>query len=350
MKKSLMKKLVLAGCLASFSSVLGMQNQDEGWFEAAKSGNLATIDRMIEGGVDLNTRDTEGNTALIIAAREGCLDVVNRLMSPSNNQVLSLVLGWKRGGRKLSKQSVRQWCYKAIDVDARNKKGETALIEAAFRGHYEIVRLLVYEGADVNATSKIFDSIINNNGTRDKYGGNTALIWAAQRGYFDMARFLIDADADIDAVDVCGETPLLHSVRSGYPNIAKLLIDAGADVNVAECVRSMSACRGRPILTLAIEEVGSSNLVRWLIKAGADIDATAPEAIYVQTPLTAAFGKDRWDIMRLLLKAGADVHELDDYRKGALIVTERGRKLLSLADKFVEAEAEHKMMQTKTLQ
>ena len=349
MKKSLMKKLVLAGCLASFSSVLGMQNQDEGWFEAARSGNLATIDRMIEGGVDLNTRDKEGNTALIIAARDGCLDVVNRLMSPSNNQVLSLVLGWKRGGRKLSKQSVRQWCYKAVDVDARNKKGETALIEAARRGHYEIVRLLVYEGADVNAASNIFDSIIiNNNGTRDKCGGYTSLILAAMLGHFDIARLLIDAGADIDAVDVCGETPLLHSVRCGYPNIAKLLIDAGADVNVAEGV--MDARRGRPILTLAIEEVGSSNLVRWLIKAGADIDATAPEAIYVQTPLTAAFGKDRWDIMRLLLKSGADVHELDDYRKGALMVTERGRKLLSLADKFVEAEAEHKMMQTKTLQ
>ena len=48
---------------------------------------------------------------------------------------------------------VEQLLRKGADVNARSKKGRTALMVAAQRGHTETVKVLIAAGADVNARS-----------------------------------------------------------------------------------------------------------------------------------------------------------------------------------------------------
>jgi ankyrin repeat protein len=85
------------------------------------------------------------------------------------------------------------------DVDIRNEAeytgtaGETALHCAAFWGHFEVAKLLIDRGADVNAL------------TQEK---GTPLHDAARMCNAKVARLLLDSGANRDARDKDGQTPL----------------------------------------------------------------------------------------------------------------------------------------------
>ena len=56
--------------------------QEAAFFDAAGSGDVATLESMLNGGVDVNVRDDSfGHTALIIASRRGHLPVVELLLA-----------------------------------------------------------------------------------------------------------------------------------------------------------------------------------------------------------------------------------------------------------------------------
>jgi len=70
------------------------------------------------------------------------------------------------------------------------------------------------------------------------------------------------------------------------------------------CTKSNCHNKGNQILMIAIEN-DHLNLVRWLIKAGADVNVIAK---YGMSPLTLAVRKENLDLVRLLINAGVDVN------------------------------------------
>jgi len=102
-------------------------------------------------GMDLDTLDEDGNTALMIAAKEGQLKDVNRLITPNNEQVLNLLLEWKRSNHKLNKQYIEQWKKSSLSfMNNRNLRGETALWLCLNHLHLDISEILMKEGAKCN--------------------------------------------------------------------------------------------------------------------------------------------------------------------------------------------------------
>jgi len=90
------------------------------------------------------------------------------------------------------------------------------LHRASQKGHKEIVKLLIAEGADVNA--------------KDKYG-MTPLHLAETK---EAAELLIANGADVNARTGDGQTPLLFAVMSGSKETVEILIAKGADVNAMD--------------------------------------------------------------------------------------------------------------------
>lgn len=160
---------------------------------------------------------------------------------------------------------------------------DAPVADAARRGDLAEVRLLLREGADVNAPSG---------------DGMTALHWAAQRGDAEMGATLLVAGARTSAGTRIGRyTPLHLAARAGHAEIVALLVEAGADPEV----RTTNS--GATPLHLAASS-GEAAAVAALLDAGAHVDAR--ESAWGQTPLIFAASAGRTAVVRALLEAGAD--------------------------------------------
>ncbi len=103
-----------------------------------------------------------------------------------------------------------------IDIDDVSC-GESLLTSATGNGNYEMCRLLLDNGANVNimGTERI-----------------SALLRAVQYGPINLCRLLIDSGADVNLVVKSGKT-VIYSAASRYDiELCRLLIDSGAVVTV----------------------------------------------------------------------------------------------------------------------
>jgi len=88
------------------------------------------VETLLASGVKLDARDKNGDTALIEAATIGNVDCLTTLIS------------------------------KNADVDAQNHDGVNALMKAAYSGKTDCVKLLILHGANVNAKDNKGDTAL----------------------------------------------------------------------------------------------------------------------------------------------------------------------------------------------
>jgi ankyrin repeat protein len=180
--------------------------------------------------------------------------------------------------------TIRSLLLEKVEIDARDSDGRTALLLATHRNHIEVARALIEAGADVNAKDNIHDSAYLYAGARghleilkmalahgadlkstNRYGG-TALIPASERGHVETVRTLIKAGVDVDHINKLGWTALLEAIILGnggasHQQIVQLLVDAKTNVNIADRdgVSPLRHARNR----------GFSEIEQILVKGGA---------------------------------------------------------------------------------
>jgi hypothetical protein len=88
--------------------------------EACASGNLAHLEQFLASGADVNVRDVENDTPLIVGSRNGHTEIVRFLMA------------------------------RGADLEAANNSRTTALSAASQGGHADVVKLLLASGANVS--------------------------------------------------------------------------------------------------------------------------------------------------------------------------------------------------------
>jgi ankyrin repeat protein len=118
--------------------------------------------------------------------------------------------------------------------------GETPLMSALYRGHFDVVSALIDLGAPLDAfaaaaTGRLAELLreIDRPGALNAfaYDGWTPLHLAAFFGHLDAARALLDAGADLSAVSRNGmrNTPLHAAAAGRHGDVARLLVERGAD-------------------------------------------------------------------------------------------------------------------------
>ncbi len=134
---------------------------------------------------------------------------------------------------------------RGVDPSARGNHGMTALHEAAWGGHLDLVRLLVEAGAAVDL--------------RERQFGATPVGWAAHGGRLNVVAYLLE-NAAVDLVDLVelGETGRVRTRVEGHP----------AEVDGADG-------SGAPLRAAAA--AGNLELLRVLLDAGADPGLTDRE-------------------------------------------------------------------------
>jgi len=105
---------------------------------ASYNGDLKKVLHLIKEGININIKDSNGDTALIKASRRGYLEIVKELIKADANS------------------------------DIQNTGGDNALILASINNYLEIVKELIKVGANTDLKNKynccaLCCSLINNN-------------------------------------------------------------------------------------------------------------------------------------------------------------------------------------------
>ena len=194
--------------------------EDARLVEAAASGDLESVMRMLDGGADVDSRDAEGRTAVTAAVYGDHLRVIEALIDAGadvdlqdGSRANALLATGETGNVEILRAVLRA----DPDLTRTNRFGGTALIPAADRGHVEVVRELVGTEIDLDHVNDL---------------GWTALLEAVILGdggaaHREIVRILVDAGADIGIADREGVTPLEHARRSGYDEIARIFANVG---------------------------------------------------------------------------------------------------------------------------
>ncbi|KAI1091703.1 ankyrin [Rostrohypoxylon terebratum] len=223
----------------------------------------------------------------------------------------------------------------------------TPLHTAICHGHESTARLLISRGASMNVSPRFLGSDPRH---------ITALHTACYSDLISVARFIMDEgyQTDVDVQDHVGSTPMSYAYYAGNWRAIDFLVEQGASVNAtlnsvtllnhacrecrfAEALRfidlgveistpteSLTQCCCRPIrsstrpiyLRESLQEGMRADVVKALIKAGADIEATDAR---MMTPLMKAALISVDKVVKVLLDEGADIHAQDADGETALI-------------------------------
>lgn len=163
--------------------------------------------------------------------------------------------------------------YESIESYSDNRG--TALTEALLNGHKDIAKLLIVNGANVNATYYSQDSNCPEwfFGEYDLASDSGVAWWLSDEELFNLC---LANGLEIDAEDNDGNTALVHAVRSS--NIKKVthLLENGANVNLYFQHEYMEKI---PLLVYAVTIHGeqktecSFDVVKALLKHGAPLSA-----------------------------------------------------------------------------
>ncbi|OWY49740.1 ankyrin [Alternaria alternata] len=190
---------------------------------------------------------------------------------------------------------VRQILLKTdTDPDTRDYQGWTALQQACSikinspesRNQEAIVRLLISQGADVNAAG-------------DKSFGKTALQATCYSGNERIVDLLLEKGAEVNEnfAPVGGQSPLVSAVWAGHLGIVKKLLNLGADIN-----QPGSEQFGHTALSAAAKQ-NNLKMLDFLIANGARTQESD-----VLFALRMALYHDSLDTARRLLEQNPDVN------------------------------------------
>jgi ankyrin repeat protein len=278
--------------------------------KAARLGNVKAAEDLLEAGVNPNVPDQYGSTALYHAASMNQLDAVQLLLkyrADPNLTNLHKSTPLQRAADLGNSRMALTLIAAGANVNAKGPEGRTAIFFAG--GHrLDLMQLLIEKGADVNVRDAEGDSPLDEAvwiGSLDATAvllahgahlnepqttsGATPINEAAYRGHVNVVRYLLQFHPDLAIPDKRGYGPLDNAIRMGKEDCALLLIPLAS----GPFEKSMeSAIRKKEPLVAAA-----------LLQRGVDVNAPLPSGV---TPLTAAASAGSLEIVRTLLKNGAD--------------------------------------------
>jgi ankyrin repeat protein len=205
---------------------------------AVDRGDVEVVDALLQAGADASVRDAKGVTALMLALEEvpGYRVARSETLPKRRVEAARLLLAANAG-----------------DVNVQNENGETLLMRAAGLGETEIVRLLLDKGADVNRTD-VF--------------GNTAAVFAYQKDHAPILELLKKAKPNRQTLNAF----LIPAIEKKDRVKVKELLSKGADANHEYAIGYEYKDIKRTVLILAAK-TGDPAIVQMLLDAGANPNA-----------------------------------------------------------------------------
>ena len=178
--------------------------------DAADKGDVKKIKEVLTQGIDINSTNHAGYTALHRASYHGYFKAVKYLLEAGAN------------------------------VNAKTVDGYTPLDNATSTNHIQIVKLLISKGASFESIrrnkqqpidiaerkgyTEIVKELLKMKGMylEDRRQNGTPLFWAAENNHLDIVLFLLDNGVSVNKTSF-GITPLEIAARKGNSEIVNIL-------------------------------------------------------------------------------------------------------------------------------
>ncbi|KAK3087190.1 hypothetical protein FSP39_002867 [Pinctada imbricata] len=288
----------------------------EALLEAAKKGMFEIVEFILRSSddVDINYTNSNGRNALCMSIKAGDLNVVKLLVEK---------------GASVNVNEANMNCFDTNPLHLATECDDVNILE-----------FLLRNGANVNSMDKL---------------GCSALHRAIKSKNVDKVKILLENGADLKPMEYFEMTPLCSAVMMESPEIVQLLLNAGADPNdtdlsgmemgsyrcsllhTAQMLKESSFEKSSTILQMLIESgarlnqedsygytpiqhcikrcktkaFNMTNLIL-LIKAGAKLESVERVSYYKSISLESSLYLlqcyRQWDVIRLLVDAGWELH------------------------------------------
>lgn len=258
---------------------------------AAENGHGEIVQALLQKGADVNAKDAQGRTALMLAVERGHAAAVQVLLEHGADvnlkDVQNQTAAMRAKAYPLLLQVLGQYGAKLIEepfiqpeqspaasptpvmqtLNAADSQGYPPLIQAASDGDLERVQTLLNQGANLNAQT---------------LKGYTALMLAAAGNHGAIVQALLAKGADLNLQTDKGYTALMLAAAEGHAAIVRGLLERGSDAKRA-------TESGHTALAIA-EQQGNKEIItllenaQFLIAPGR-YEVTVDSSAFVSPPL-----------------------------------------------------------------
>jgi ankyrin repeat protein len=278
---------------------------------ASKNGNLEVIDLLLSRQIDFNHVKNNGDSALTIACKQQNLEIVNRLLA-----------------------------IEGIDVDPVNNEGDTPFLIACQNNYITIIDALLKFKDLINVNVKnikddfpLYYAVSFSNEELIKFLLEKKANMYEEKGYGRYTPFLlacsslskekymklfIDHGIDINRPNSIGLYPLIQACKSNKINAVKILLQHGANPNLV-CDYStplIDACMKNDI-----------DIVKELLNYGADVNLKSNNDMTAIIHLVNSDQMKKNSMIRLLIEYGADIFIKDISGNGLLYILKNSNKI-----------------------
>ncbi|PGH23187.1 hypothetical protein AJ80_02717 [Polytolypa hystricis UAMH7299] len=202
---------------------------DRGWtpiMAATGCGCFEVLQLLILQGADVNAVDKSGSSALGYAIASRGLDIIRLLVNHgadmhnvSNRGTALHEAIWRHSNphsNHLFGHVAQILLAGGFDINVRDGRGRTALMEATVSNQLEVIDFLLDNNADISAKDDC---------------SNSALHLAAGSGMCTSIEELLARGAEINARNNCERTPLMEATVSSQLEAKDFLLDKNADIS-----------------------------------------------------------------------------------------------------------------------
>lgn len=240
-------------------------------FLSVELNHLAAVEVLLQSGVDVNSKDHTGQTALHRATRCDSESMIKALITSGAEIDIKNDNGktpWRANIRHSNRKILDLLLAFGADPNTTSTGGESELYTAAAGGDTKIVKYLLESGA--------------NPSIRTFYDW-APLHWAAHNGHNECVQLLIQAGADVNAVSDQTRTPLDMALSCNHEAIVALLVACGAKNN-EDLQRSNSTMTHSPELSSTVasaKETSTKTKVTFIFDQPLDEGYQYGQSIYI---------------------------------------------------------------------
>jgi len=220
----------LMGSMMCAGAAVAAGAGDASLVTAAKQGDRAAVQSLVNGGAKRAVAGAEGTAALVWAATRNDLAMADMLLRAGANVKSANEFGATplyAAAAHADPAMTEKLLAAGADANTPLASGETPLMEAARRGNMATVRALLSNHANPNAA--------------ESNGGQTALMWALSERQSAVVEELIKGGADVRVASKSGFTPLMFAAQQGDETSARILLRAGAKPDDAQPKTGLTA-------------------------------------------------------------------------------------------------------------